>query len=561
MKKLTGRSVVELRRSLSALIIGLLVFGQIFAQQPAPVKTAALAAEERELAARINIQTIKDSTSALAAPEMEGRGTMQPGGDKAARWIADRFKALGLKPLGDKGAYLQKIDFKETIFAPETAFRVGETNLKLGTDYVLLPYSTAEKSVGGDLVFVGYGYQSKALGRNDLAGIDVRGKIVVMLDGPPASVPQADWEKTDEKWVILGKILRGGAAGIVMIPHGREKATETPEIIIDYYSRRRIALASESDGGLPIPPILMASKSGAEKLFAKSGVTLKDALAQAEQNSFKPFALNQPANIVAKYKTTLGASSNVAGYIEGSDPKLKEEAVLFSAHYDAYGKENGKIYYGAADNALGTAEMLAVAEAFSKSPVKPKRSLIFLAVTGEEYGLYGSKYWAKNPTWDIKKVAANLNLDGVGTEVYGPVKTMVGYGAEHSTLGAMLADVSSAMGITVAPDPVPDEQIFYRSDHYSFVERGVPALMLMGAPEGDIKATIKRMEEWEKTNYHQPGDIVEKNWAWEGAKTVADVMGIMGLRLANADAMPAWLSASRFANMERGNTKDVPEEK
>ncbi len=558
MKTFKGRSAPELRQMMSALLVSLLIFGQIFAQQIAPVKST-LTTEEQEFAARINIQTIKDFTAALAAPEMEGRGTMQPGGDKAANWIADRFKALGLKPLGDKGSYLQKIDFKETVFTPETMFKVGEESLKLGADYGFLPYSTDAKSASGDLVFIGYGLQAKSIGRDDLAGMDVRGKVVVMLDGPPANISKADWDKTDAKWAILGNLVRGGAAALVMIAHGREK--ETNETIIDYVSRRQIALASESGNSLPIPPVLMASKSGAEKLFAKSTMPLKDALANAETNNFKAFKLNQPAKIAARYKTTKGASSNVVGYIEGSDANLKAEAVLFTAHYDAYGVENGRIYYGAADNALGTAEMLAVAEAFSKSPTKPKRSLIFLAVTGEEYGLYGSKYWAKKPTWDIKKVAANLNLDGVGTEVYGPVKTMVGYGAEHSTLGAMLADVSSAMGITVAPDPIPDERIFYRSDHYSFVERGVPALMLMGAPEGDIQATIKRMEEWEKTSYHQPSDTIQPNWAWEGAKTVADVMGIMGLRLANADTMPAWLSTSRFAKMERGNTKAVPEEK
>ena len=558
MKKITGRSVLEMRRAVAALMVSLLIFGQIFAQTVAPSK-ATLAAEEQELAAKINIQTIKDYTAALAAPEMEGRGTMQPGGDKAANWIADRFKSLGLKPLGDKGSYLQKIDFKETVFTPETAFKVGEENLKLGTDYGFLPYSADEKSASGELIFIAYGLQAKSIGRDDLAGIDVRGKVVVMMDGPPANISEADWKRVDAKWTILGNLVRGGAAGIVLIGHGREK--EAPEMIIDYVSRRQIALASEDGNSLPIPPVLMASKSGAEKLFAKSGVTLKDALASAEQNTFKPVKLNQTAKIVAKYKTTKGASSNVVGYIEGSDAKLKEEAVLFSAHYDAYGVENGKIYHGAADNALGTAEMLAVAEAFSKSPVKPKRSLVFLAVTGEEYGLYGSKYWSKNPTWNIKKVAANLNLDGIGTEVYGPVKKMVGYGAEHSTLGAMLADVSAAMGITVEPDPIPDEKIFYRSDHYSFVERGVPALMLMGAPEGDIQATIKRVEAWEKTDYHQPGDIIQKNWAWEGAKNVADVMGIMGLRLANTNTMPTWLSTSRFANLERGNTKDLPEEK
>jgi Zn-dependent M28 family amino/carboxypeptidase len=307
-----------------------------------------------------------------------------------------------------------------------------------------------------------------------------------------------------------------------------------------------------------VPPFVYVGGKAAEKLFAKSGVSLKDALTQAESSDFKPFKLNQKAKLVAKYKSTKGFSSNVVGLLEGSDPKLKEEAVLFSAHYDAYGKEGDKIYHGAADNALGTAEMLAVAEAYSK--MKPKRSMIFLAVTGEEYGLYGSKYWAKKPTWDIKRVAANLNLDGVGTEVYAPVKTMVGYGAEHSSLGAMLTDVSNAFGIKVVPDPVPDEKVFYRSDHYSFVERGVPSLMLMGAPEGDIQVAIKRMKEWEKKDYHQPGDTVQANWAWEGAETVAEVMAILGWRISEMDKMPEWMPTGRFAKLERGNTKDLPKE-
>ena len=559
MKNLTGRSFPEMRRGAAALLMSLLLVGQIFAQTVAPAK-AALTREEQELAARISLQTIKDYTAALAAPEMEGRGTMQPGGDKAAAWIADRFKALGLKPLGDKGTYLQKIDFRETTFAPEAGFRVGEESLKLGVDYGFLPYTTEEKSGSGELVFIAYGLQAKSIGRNDLDGMNVQGKIVVMLDGPPSNVSKDDWEKSQAKWAILGNLVRSGAAGIVFIGTGREKSTETPEITIDYISRRQIALASEDEQSLPIPPVLMASKSGAEKLFAKSGVALRDALAQAEQNTFKPFKLNQSGKIVAKYKKSKGTSSNVAGYLEGSDPKLKEEAVLFSAHYDAYGVENGKIYAGAADNALGTAEILAVAEAFAKSPVKPKRSLIFLAVTGEEYGLYGSKYWARNPTWNIKKVAGNLNLDGIGTEVYGPVKTVVGYGAEHSTLGAMLADVTAALGVKVVPDPKPEEKYFYRSDHYSFVERGVPALMLMGGLES-MDETMKRAEEWEKTSYHQPADTIQKTWHWEGAKTVSDMMGIMGWRLANADAMPSWLATSRFAKLERGNTKEIPEEK
>jgi Zn-dependent M28 family amino/carboxypeptidase len=558
MNKNKGRSVLELRRAMSAMLVSLLIFGQIFAQTVAPAK-AVLAAEEQDLAAKIDIQTIKDVTATLASDEMEGRGTMQPGGDKAANWIADRFKALGLKPLGDKGSYLQKIDFKETAPTAETTLTIGDEKLNFGTDFSLLPMNNGNTEVSGEMVFVGYGIQVKAINRDDLKGVDVMGKIVVLFNGYPSVVTKKEWNDNKATSLFRQNLIQKGAAAVVYVGNGTEDSMT--EESISYFSRRQITMPNEAGFPSGYAPYIYIGAKAAEKLFAKSGVTLKDAAAQAETNAFKPFKLNQKAKLVAKYKTTKGISNNVVGYIEGTDAKLKEEAVLFSAHYDAYGKEGDKIYHGAADNALGTAEMLAVAEAFSKSPNKPKRSLVFLAVTGEEYGLYGSAYWAKKPTWDIKKVAGNLNLDGIGTEVYGPVKTFVGFGAEHSTIGTILDDVSAAFGIKVIPDPMPDEKIFYRSDHYSFVTRGVPALMLLGAPEGDPQKWIDRSKLWEKTDYHQPGDVIQKDWSWEGAKTVADVMGIMGLRLANADTMPAWLGNSRFAKLERGNTKDVPEEK
>ena len=475
-----NKRVSRWQTSLTALLLTcFLLFGQnAIAQTTAPAK---LSATESSLAEKISVGTIKEVTAALAAPDMQGRGTMQPGGEKAANYIADRLQKLGLKPLGDKGTFLQKIDFKETVFTTDTTFKVGDEPYKFGSDYAFIPYSDDDQNASGEMVFIAYGIQAKSINRNDLDGIDVRGKIVVMLNGPPANIPKDAWEKNNAKFVILGNLVKSGVAGIVIVPHGREK--DSNEMIIDYLSRRQISMSGGQGQSFPIPPLVMASGKAAEKLFAKSGTTFKDALKQAEENTFKPVKLNQSARVVKKTKTTKGAASNVVGYLEGSDATLKAEAVLFSAHYDAYGMENGKIYPGAADNALGVAEMIAVAEAYSKMETKPKRSMIFLAVTGEEYGLYGSKYWAKNPTWKIKQVAANLNLDGIGTEVYAPVKTFVGFGAEHSSLGAMLADVSGAFGIKVIADPMPDEKIFYRSDHYSFVEKGVPALMLLGAPK------------------------------------------------------------------------------
>jgi Peptidase family M28/PA domain len=550
-------SLVGYLQKVSAFVlVGAVLTLQTFAQATAPAPSK-LSEVENDIAAKLSVETIKEVTTVLSADDMQGRGALQPGGDKAANYIAERFSKLGLKPLGDKGSFLQKVEFKETVVTPETMFKVDDESLNFGTDYAFIPMNNGNKDISGDLVFVGYGIVASSIKRNDLEGINVNGKIVVMLEGPPSGIPKEAWEKQKASMVFTQNLMQKGAAGIIFVEKNKED--HAPDEAINYLSRRQITMPNAEGYPAFVPPLLYVSSKGLEKLFTKSDVNLKDALAQAETNGFKAVKLNRKAKIVAKYKTTKGTSSNVVGFIEGSDPKLKEEAVLFSAHYDAYGLENGKNYHGAADNALGVAEMTAVAEVFSK--MKPKRSLIFLAVTGEEYGLFGSKYWSKNPTWNIKKVSGNLNLDGVGTEVYASVKTMVGYGAEHSTLGAMLKDVATSMDLNVIPDPFPDEKIFYRSDHYSFVERGVPSLMLLGAPAGEKELWIKRMKDWEKTDYHQPSDTIKLDWAWDGAKTVSVVMAIIGNRLADADSMPYWLPLGRFGKLERGNDKPLPEEK
>jgi Zn-dependent M28 family amino/carboxypeptidase len=302
------------------------------------------------------------------------------------------------------------------------------------------------------------------------------------------------------------------------------------------------------------------SEAAAEKMFAASGVTWADADAKAKRDDFKPIDLKQSGTITIKLKKTLGVGNNVVGLLEGSDPKLKSEALVYSAHYDAYGlSSDNRIYHGAADNALGVAEMLSIAEVLTRAENKPRRSIIFLAVTGEEYGGYGSDYWVKNPTWRIKQVAADLNLDGMGTEVYGPVKVLVGYGAEHSSLGGLLNEVAVATGLRVVPDPMPEEKSFYRSDHYFFVKKGVPGIMILGAPDGTTESWTDRLKKWEKTDYHQPTDIVRPDWDWSGPRTVAGVMLLMGLRAANADSMPEWVPSSIF-NRERGTDKPAPPE-
>jgi Zn-dependent M28 family amino/carboxypeptidase len=237
----------------------------------------------------------------------------------------------------------------------------------------------------------------------------------------------------------------------------------------------------------------------------------------------------------------------VAAVLRGSDAVKSSEAVLFTAHYDAYGKDaTGRIFPGAADNALGTAEMMATAAAFAAQKARAKRSLLFLAVTGEEHGLLGAEAWASAPTWPLAKVAADLNLDGIGSETYGPVTSAVGFGADLSDLGPVFTKAVGELGIAVAADPFPEEGVFQRSDHFAFVKKGVPALMLLGSPTGS--AWIARAKQWMEItgDYHQPGDTVKADWHWGGPVAVAKVMTLVGSRIAAQDAMPAWNKGSQW---------------
>ena len=527
-------------------------------QAVAPAKIATLSVAEQEAAARVQTETIREAVVALSAPAMEGRGTGQPGGDRAAQYLAERFSKLNLKPLGDKNSYLQNIKFRETLVAPESTLKAGDETLSMGRDYVVTPPYSGDENMSGKMVFVAYGLTSKSPKRDDLAGVNVNGKIVVLLDGPPKGVNKESWKKAKAGQMVMRRLFAGGASAVMIAGSGDELHPYAE--IADYLVRRQVELASESELPAEAPPFVLLSDTGAEKLFAGSEMTYAQARAKAEAGEFASLNLKQMAKISVRLKKGKGTSSNVIGLWEGSDPKLKDEAVVYTAHYDAYGiGADGRIYPGAADNALGVGELIAVAEALTKSPARPKRSIIFLLLTGEEYGLYGAEYWIKNPTWKIERIAANVNLDGIGTEVYGPVKRIVGFGLEHSTLGATLADVVAATGNRIAPDPMPEEKSFYRSDHYAFVKKGVPALMLMGAPDGDTDAWVARARKWLKTDYHQPTDTVRPDWSWEGARTIAVITLLTGLRVADADVLPAWLPTSPF-NRKRGTNEPPPDE-
>ncbi|HEY5883061.1 MAG TPA: M28 family peptidase [Pyrinomonadaceae bacterium] len=518
----------------------------------APAKTAAatLTSTERKASERVKRETIREITTALSSKEFEGRGTGQPGADKAAQYMADRFAKLGLKPGGPNGSYLQPIKFRSTEMLAESSVKVGDVTLRHRDDYIVLPpYSSEKIDVSGDLVFAGFGASSADMKRDDFAGLELKGKIVVIMGGKPTGVDDAAWARATNPQARALNIFGRGAAAMIVANAGTQ--AQPYSVIANYLSRRRVSMGTGITATFKSPPVLIVSDAAMEKLFAGSDMTFAQTLEKAKRGENVSREMGKTATLALRYKLGETPSSNVVAVFEGSDPTLKEEAVVYTAHYDAYGIESdGTIYPGAADNALGTATIIAIAEAFAKAFPKPesrpRRSIVFLAVTGEEYGLLGAEYWVRNPTWPLSKVAADINFDGIGTEVYAPVKRVVAFGAEHSDLGGIFEEVAAATGIIVTADPMPEENAFVRSDHYSFVKQGVPALMLMGGPADDPSKWIPRMKKWMDTDYHSVSDTVKPDWNWSGPATLAQVGMIIGLRVANADTMPSWKATSPF---------------
>jgi Zn-dependent M28 family amino/carboxypeptidase len=528
-----------------AFVLGVLCLASTAgtAAEPPP----GLSPTEREVFRRIKARIIREATKTLADDRFEGRGTLQPGGDKAAAWIADRMKTLGLAPGGEGGTYLQPVPLVATEFVEPTRVSVDGTPLTYGTDWSALG-TFADMRVSPPLVFVGHGLVSKKFGRDDLKDVDLRGKIAVCVEGPPAGVTVEKWAEISADANMLETLLARGVGGLISLANGRELLPRT--FVIDQTARRVVSVPSTTPPSEI--PVMFFGAAAAERLMAGSGKTAKQALDEAGSAAFSPWPLAPKVDIQLRSSRKEGTSPNVIGVIKGSDPVLAAEAVVFSAHYDGFGVLRQTIYNGAADNAIGVGEMLAVAEAFARARVKPRRSLVFIAFTAEEYGLLGSKHYAAHPTWDLAKTAAVLNLDGIGTEIMGPMKGMVAYGAQLSSLGPMFFEVARAYGITPMDDPIPAQGVFRRSDHYPFAERGVPGLMLVGSPVVDPQQFTERFEEFERTKYHQPSDDVYRDWYWKGARKVADMMALIGHRVAQADALPSFNAGSEYAGRARG---------
>ena len=495
---------------------------------------------------------------ALANDGMEGRNTGSPAHKRAADYVAAQFKKSGLEPAG-AGGYIQPVAFKtrriDEAKSSLALVRNGKTEpLTLGEDANISVRVDPAASVDAPLVFVGYGLNIPERKIDDFAGVSLTGAIVVYVSSTPKSLPgplQAHFGSAAERWKMY---KAAGAIGTVSIAN--PKSMDIPwarSTLARLQPAMSLADATLDDSAGQQLSITM-NPAHADKLFAGSGHTFAEILALVDGDRPVPgFALPARLQATAAVERSTVESQNVAGILRGSHPKRRDEYVIVSAHLDHLGiggAVNGDtIYNGAMDNASGIAAILEVAASLHEAGARPARSILFVAVTGEEKGELGSRYFAAHPTVPRASIVANVNTD-MFLPLF-PLKMLMVLGLDESDLGADIRATAKAVGVTVQADPEPQRNRFVRSDQYSFVKVGIPALAMkvgyeVGTPEAAIAA------KWTAERYHAPSDDLNQPIDRSAAGKYVEVVRDLAVRIANRPDRPTWNDASffkRFANV------------
>lgn len=529
-----------------------------------PASKPLIAEADLPLDQRFSADRVKADVSFLADDLLEGRDTGSTGHEIAARFVAQRFAALGLKPLGDNGSWFQRITFQKTerLDAPAgiaiSDGKGGSRTFTQGVDALVgLSANEPRLDVSAPLVFVGYGLDDAKLGLHDYEGLDVKGKIVVMLRGFPTDLPsETAAHLVSEKYVTA---QAHGAIGVIQVDTDASAKQRAWDKRLLYANQPSFAWVGPDGKAFDESPGIRAgggvNDKGAEAIFAGAPRTLAAIRKEAARDGAKPrgFVLKTSARLFGESKSSRVTSPNVVAMIPGSDPALAAEHVILSGHLDHIGISPAKpgdpagkdrINNGALDNAAGVATLLEVARVMSEEKQQPRRSVIFLASTGEEKGLLGADYYARHPTVPIKTIVGNVDLDM-------PVLTyaftdLVAYGADHSTLGKLAADAVQPMKLTLSPDPTPEEVVFVRSDHYMFVKQGVPAVFLAtGIANGGQAA-------WDLFNekfYHQPGDDMNQAFDWRAGARFAEANYRITRAMADGATPPLWIKGDFFGDL------------
>ncbi len=513
---------------------------------------------------------ILEHTRTLASDEFEGRGPGSAGEEKTVRYLEAGFARSGLKPGMPGDSWVQEVPIVGITSTVGAAWSgpAGRRPLVFPQDLVAWsPVTDSRVAIpSGEMVFVGYGVTAPEYRWDDYKDVDVRGKTVVILVNDPP-VPDAKSPGGLDPRTFQGNAMtyygrwtykyeeaaRRGAAAALLI-HETRAAAYPWFVVVNSWGRERFELAADADPKTPLAGWL--SQEAAKELLALNGMTYESALALAVQRTFRPVILQQRFEASVSQSIRRVQSRNVVGVLPGSDPVLRNQYVVYSAHWDHLGRdakrEGDPIFNGAADNAVGVAGLLELARSFGAVPKAPKRSVVFFAPTAEEQGLLGARYFARNPPFNLASAVANLNMDGLNT--WGRTRDLRQVGAGHSTLDDVLRSVARNAGRRLMPDPHPERGMFFRSDHFEFMKLGVPAVYLKAGDEYlDHPAGYgeKRVTEYIENDYHKVSDEVKPGWDLRGAEEDIRFLAEVGWRLADGRDWPQWRSGSEFRTKTR----------
>lgn len=511
----------------------------------------------------------------LASDEYEGRGPGTPGEDKSINYIAGQFKQIGLAPGNTDGTYFQNVPLVGITTNQNTEMKVNvagkETALKFGDDFVARTVRVVDKTgFDADMVFVGYGVVAPEYGWDDYKGQDVRGKVLVMLVNDPQVPDAKDPAKLDDqmfkgrtmtyygRWTYKFEIAaEKGAAGVLVVHEWDNKTNSGPagypwSVPKGSFTIENFDLVSKDKNMSRVNIEGWITEPKTRELLQAAGLNFDELKKQAIRKDFQPVPMKAHAQLNIESTIRTIDSHNVVGKLEGADAKLKDEYVIYTAHWDHLGiglpdAKGDKIYNGALDNASGIAALIVMARAFKAAMPAPRRSILFLAVTAEEKGLIGSKYYAENPIYPLAKTLAEINMDGLNQ--WGPTRDVTVIGLGNSTLDDVLKAAADEKGRVLRPDAEPEKGFYYRSDHFNFAKQGVPAL----DPEGGVDYIdkpadwgMKKRDEYTENDYHKPSDEIKPDWNLSGAVDDVRLLMTVGYRVANTDKYPEWSPGTEF---------------
>lgn len=531
-------------------------------------------ASEQSAWREINKDKLLEHIRTLSSNEYEGRAPASRGETLTLRYLEAQFKKLGLKPGNPDGTYFQNVPMVGITADPsaELVFKnagaqggpPATVTLKFGDEFVAWTKRVEPQiRIDSDLVFVGYGVVAPEYRWDDYKAADLKGKTLVMLVNDPPVPDPHDPSKLDDntfkgkamtyygRWTYKYEIAaKKGAAGALIV-HETEPAGYPWGVVKGSNSGEQFSLVTQDKNRSRCAVEGWITLDNARELFAMTGKDFDALKKAAVDRNFRPVPLGAKASLTLKNKIRTIESRNVVAKLEGRDAKLRNEYVIYTAHWDHLGigpAVNGDtIYHGAQDNASGTAGLLDLAKSYSKVQPPPRRSILFISVTAEEKGLLGSEYYAKHPLYPLRGTAAEINMDSMN--VLGRTKDFVVIGLGNSTLDDIVKAIAAEQGRVVHPDPEPEKGFYYRSDHFEFAKEGVPAfdthagVEYLGRPEG---WGLERRRQYTANDYHKPSDTIRPDWDLSGQVEDLQLLFSLGYRVANADQYPTWNPGTEF---------------